>query len=380
LLLGFALPIYADSAATEAAAQLAERVAAQLNSQVEYRVEFRDLTGQMPAEEISAARSAFLAALTKRGARVGASDGDALIRISLSSDTRSRLWVAEFTVQTHIEPIFVEFSAASPAPKTPPDLTSQLIYAQSLPILDFAVVKRDRGLPSELLILGTDRVSLVVKRNGTWSPASEYLFPASIRMARDPRGLIFEDSGYYWLGVSGAFCSVALQSNLQVKCDTSSKRWRVVLGDVVSFDQELVPGRNYFREPIRDDGFPFYFSRANTLTAVVIVTNENLAWILRDKLPPASVSERWGSDVAAVRSCGGSVVLTTGADDYRSLDHIRATQIQENRVSAASKNLEYDGPITALWSAFLSPTARAVVRNLRTRTYEAYEISLPCNN
>ena len=87
-----------------------------------------------------------------------------------------------------------------------------------------------------------------------------------------------------------------------------------------------------------------------------------------------------GSDIAGVRSeCGlGWQLLLTGAGDFTQKDTLRAVEVQNGVLVAAGSPLEFSGPITALWPTREGNAAVAVSKNLTTKKYEAFTISVTC--
>jgi hypothetical protein len=87
----------------------------------------------------------------------------------------------------------------------------------------------------------------------------------------------------------------------------------------------------------------------------------------------------WGSDLAGTeaRCGGGSQVLATRAGDMRETDTVRAYGIANRTPVALSPPLELPGPVTALWSLG-GDVAIAVVHDLESGKYQAYEITVDC--
>ncbi len=88
----------------------------------------------------------------------------------------------------------------------------------------------------------------------------------------------------------------------------------------------------------------------------------------------------FGSDIASVRSgCGsGRQLLATAAGDDSVNDTIRGFEIDDQGARAASPPLAFDGPLTSLWTNSEGDAATAVLR-AQTGSYEAYSVSVACN-
>jgi len=89
----------------------------------------------------------------------------------------------------------------------------------------------------------------------------------------------------------------------------------------------------------------------------------------------------WGSDMISVRSnCGlGTQLLVSAAGDDTVADSLHAYEIIDREPNEAASQLEMDGPITALWPNADASGGVAVVRNLQTGQYDAYNITIACN-
>jgi hypothetical protein len=88
----------------------------------------------------------------------------------------------------------------------------------------------------------------------------------------------------------------------------------------------------------------------------------------------------WGSDVAAVSTpCGaGTQLLVSGAGDGTTPDVVRAFEIADREPMPVSSAVDLSGPVTALWPSADGHTAIAVAHNLKTKRYDALEISISC--
>jgi hypothetical protein len=82
-------------------------------------------------------------------------------------------------------------------------------------------------------------------------------------------------------------------------------------------------------------------------------------------------------ELAIAPVCGSSSpFLATAAGDDTRTDSVQLFQSDALGPLAASKELEFPGPIVALHAAIDAP--RAIVRNLTTGNYEAYRLSFSC--
>jgi hypothetical protein len=89
----------------------------------------------------------------------------------------------------------------------------------------------------------------------------------------------------------------------------------------------------------------------------------------------------WGSDVVSLKSaCGaGTQLLVSAAGDDTVADSLHAYEMVDREPNEVAAQLAMDGPITALWPSADASSATAVVRNLQTGQYDAYNITIACN-
>jgi hypothetical protein len=91
---------------------------------------------------------------------------------------------------------------------------------------------------------------------------------------------------------------------------------------------------------------------------------------------PQGVFDGWGSDFVVLAGCGGRHVLASSASDPRATDSVTLYDLVNRVPVRVSDPLEFTGPVTALWPA--GDGALAVVRNLSTGEYAAYNLALNC--
>jgi hypothetical protein len=99
------------------------------------------------------------------------------------------------------------------------------------------------------------------------------------------------------------------------------------------------------------------------------------------ELRAISNTRNWGSDMISVRSnCGvGTQLLVSAAGDDTVADFLHVYEMVDREPNEVASQLAMDGPITALWQSADTSSAVAVVRNLQTGQYDAYNITIACN-
>ena len=99
--------------------------------------------------------------------------------------------------------------------------------------------------------------------------------------------------------------------------------------------------------------------------------------IIFDIAPAGAPQPGKGTEVEMNPVCGdASQFLATGARDYTQTDTLQLFQVQSSGAVPVSNELDFPGPITALHAVSITP--RAMVRNLTTGNYEAYNVSFSC--
>ena len=97
-------------------------------------------------------------------------------------------------------------------------------------------------------------------------------------------------------------------------------------------------------------------------------------------------SRDWGSDVAGVQSgCGSGAQLLATASGVATQDSLRAYEVQGRNAIAVSAPLPMDGEVMAMWpmisanGAGGAPAVVAILKKQQPVKYEAYRVSVVCN-
>jgi len=91
-------------------------------------------------------------------------------------------------------------------------------------------------------------------------------------------------------------------------------------------------------------------------------------------------SSDWGSDVAGVRSdcdAGAQLLASTSGDAMQ--DSLLAYEVEGHDAVAVSPPLPLDGQVEAMWPTGGSSAATVVIKREQPLRYEAYSVSLVCN-
>jgi hypothetical protein len=332
----FAAPAcFADTAATDALKQLAEKVAAQIGPNQKVTPILRCSWGQTtrnetPPCELTAEQLVFDAGLQSAKVELVPLGQGMEIDVALTEDMSERLWVARFAKDGKSAVLIVPFVKAAAPEMMPAELWVQIqarrVYEQAEPILDFAVLSRNADAPAEILVLDRDKAAMYAQTSGHWAAdrvAALPPLPAPKQESRAPVDSLSEDQ-------PGVF---RIDRGCHIRTATHS----------FTFDCPEPPGRG---------------------AVDMHVTNLTL-W----------TSPQWGDDVGGpLALCGNpKTLIATGTGDYTQPDHLQVFALGD-RATAVSERVDLPGPVMAL------SHDGAVVRNLKTGNYEAYEITFSCNH
>lgn len=382
------IPVTAESWAAPAR-ELAEKIVTHVQARSAVTVSLRNLSSLTP-NDAAQVRRAIEAELRARGVQLmGADRAVDEVRLTLSENAGGYLWVAEVG---HGDSWDVVMTTA-PFPAVPDrggagvSIRKNLVWCQPEPMLDFATADV-AGRPL-LLVLEPERLAAYRLAGGHWMRESAAPVAHSQPFPRDLRGrLLLLRDGSFNAYLPGVHCEGSTQPQLVAKCSESDDPWplgsgadgqRAIFNSSRDyFAGAVVPGLGpatklppfYSAALIRDQAPKVWlFSLADGSTRLVNAAGETL-----------DLSAGWGSDLAGVRSdCApGPLVLTTRAGDSTRPDAVQAYEMSAGEAVEAGPSAEFAGPLLSLWTTAEGNAASAVSRNLRTKQYEAFTLSVVC--
>lgn len=314
--------------------------------------------------------------------------------VTLAENLRNYVWVVELVAGGNREVHIVEFKRRrdSAAMGDVPQMLvrSQKVMEQESPILDFAVVEATGTAPLRMLVLEPGRLIAYVWEGARWKREQAAPVSAPKVAVRELRGRLEVQADSVAVHLPGIDCAGKTLPALTLDCQEQGAAWKLTTtGQPLSW----VAGRNYFEWSIKDGAGvrqpeAFYSSAeidAGTPALRIIATLDGRTLLYElsgagHADEPASSWTRWGSDLAALKSgCGsGAVILATRPGDNTLPDALQAFELSDRQPVAVSPPSELAGPVFALWPAENGATARAVVRNLGTRRYEAITLTIAC--
>jgi hypothetical protein len=338
--------------------------------------------------EIPAIRKLLEQDLKTHGVLASGAESANAIRVTLSENTRERLWVAEVVEgsETHVAMAHVD---ASPAPAGIADARMVLRreriagiggVVQDNPILAAAEIN------GHFVVMFADRISIFSASAGSWKEANTFVLEK--QLGRDPRGVLLAtaDGGGFTAYVPGSGCTGSYSlplsgatgdSGWNVRCHVSDDPWPVYQ----SGDASSAPSLKAFYNPARDfftgvvtpsigvDLPAFYTAgmipRAAGGAALLLAGVDGKVQLVENGAMKTVAGTRdWGSDFAMIRSgCGAGTQVIASSSGEAINDSLRAFEIPALEAVPTSGPLAMDGTVMALWTAREAKSVLAVVRN-----------------
>lgn len=309
----------------------------------------------------------------------------ASLNLTLTENLNGFLWIAQVTQGRSQQTFFVTVArellvqARQPSPSV--TLQKEFLLSESEPILDAALLFASPGAAPNLLVLQPDRVALFAQENGAWKFQSESPIAHTGAWPRDIRGRLQQGVNGEDAVLPGVLCMISAGSALSASCKPGKTQWSLST-ELPSIQPSVATttGNTFTVPPL---GSQEFYSLAaivtpvssGTSTPVIITTPDGRALLFEDSSSPITSFHDWGSDIATLRSTGHSQwpLLVTRPGDWTAPDSVQAFDIIDYQAVAIGGDINFDGPITALWSEEEN-TVLAVSRNLKTGMYEAYFI------
>ena len=347
----------------------------------------------IPVDEIPAIRRSLLNELSALGVTARpATDAATIVRVTLSQSARQGLWVAEVQQGPEVRIAMVNVANTAPVSKpqgTPVLLRKTLLFSQVAPILDACVITLTGDTAASLVILSPEQITVYHggENGGTWVKGQSFVVTLASPYPRDTRGRLQADaSGGFKTYLPGVVCSaspLATGAGIAVSCADSDDPWPV--GSRRAFFNS---SRDYFTGVMipsaGGDAAPFY-SVADLIgkgSAATIFSQVGGQFRVSDGSGAKALAgtRDWGSDVAGVQSeCGaGAQLLATSSGDAMQ-DSLLAYELVGHDAIAVSPPLPLEGQVTALWPATGPASATVILKTGQPLQYEAYSVSLVCN-
>ena len=393
LLLPFALLTFSSLAVlsaraglwTSPAAALVQRIVAKAGPGTAVTLTVKNLSS-LSDSDVNAVRTQLVSELNASGVRVVAPEQSmADLRITLSENSEAYVWVAEIRQGSSIDTVFTAVTrtdSAQTGPANAVGLERKLLWTQDEPILDL-VLDGTEAIPGAIVLTPTS-VAYYRIQNSTWQQTDAAPVTHSRPLPRDARGMIIgAGNNPFEVVLPGLKCTISGNNPYRSACTQTDDPWPIYGGQSV-LAAFFSPARNFFTGAISRGGEsatvpPFYsaamFGNDEWLFAGTDgkVTYSNFV----NTLPTAIAN--WGSEITWIKGkCSpDTVVVAARNGDYTQPDAVQGFQIVAHDAVAATAPVEFAGPIVALRNS--GEVAIAVSHNLKTGKYEAYSLTLACN-
>lgn len=406
LLAFFLVPLFADAADWSAQEQeLSKKIVKVTGTDgaVALTFENRSSLGRRDSEIVENGLRSTLANLGLRFTTGDAAAVATTVKITLSENLTSYVWVAEIRTSAGEDSVVIE---SAPRPESavhesvPVSLRSTVLWTQPEPILDVAVLE-ESAASTRLAVLGAETVSIYRLQNGKSQLEQAMRIEHNRPWPLDLRGrLMVRPDRSLDVYLPGVFCAESPSMPSAPSCHDSDDPWPL-LPSLLSAGSSprafFAATRNYFTGVLTPalgklasvPGFysAAFFSREQHVVWIFVGTDGRVYWIDEHNINKQNFDGQnqetknldWGSDLTSVKtSCGaGWQVLATSAS-AESGDSIRAYEFPDDEAVAVSAAMDFPGPVTALWTEAGGETAIAVVRDQQTGSYDALRLALAC--
>lgn len=321
---------------------------------------------------------------------VSADQAAATVRISLSENVEHYVWVAEIH-QGANESWVVMVSMPRPAGEATGrsggvlSIHKALLWLQSEPILDVAVID---GSPTDMVVLSPDHVTLYRLQQSHWQLQQTLPIAHAKPWPRDLRGrLVLRKDHLFDAYLPGIFCRSTNNSPPAMSCGESDDPWPLA-PDPFTLSGFFAPARNFFTGALapgigRLTAAPPFYSAApiprERYTLWLFASTDGSVHLMDGVSEQTATKLNWGSDIISLQTgCGSGWQLLATQGGEAPADAVRAFEIPDREPLPASQPVEFNGPITAMWTETNGQMAVAVSRNPATGNYEAYRLSTTC--
>lgn len=342
-------------------------------------------SSSLTAADVNSIRGQIDSELRVKGLRVVSAEQAAVgVRVTLSENAQGYLWIAEIKQDEATDVVFVSVARMNPAagPSSAMTLQRRLLWTQDEPILDLAIINPQ--MPEGAIILSQTRVAYYRIQNSIWQESDSAVITPTRPLPRDVRGMIVGAGGSpFEVALQGVRCTIAGNNPYRSSCVDSDDPWPIYEGQP-KVDGFFSPARNFYTGAISRNGeslaVPPFYSAAmfNNSEWLFATTDGRIQYSSFVNTLPVSVTN-WGSEIAPIRGkCSPeTVVLATRNGDYTQTDVVQGFQMIARDPVPVTAAMELPGPVISLRSS--GESVMLISRNLQTGKYEAYLLTLACN-
>jgi hypothetical protein len=348
--------------------------------------------------------------LKARGISLGGPDSANAIHITLSEDSRERLWVAEMVEGNETRITMVKLPLGAEAASPPASglvLHRQPIYQNNTQII--AALEQGDGL----VVVESEQILVLYNTAQGWRQVASASFGALRSLSRDPRATLLpspDEHGFEaWL--PGMICSgapaVSDAASWEIHCRQADDPWPISAGPVMPAfaamkaggGQEISPvtaqfkafynaSRDYFTGVVTPNPGPdlpaFYAAvsmpLAGAQTGLLIGGLDGRVQLAANSmLTNVQGTRDWGSDFTMVHTaCGSGIQIIAAGSGNPVNDSLRAYELTGKQMIPSGSALAIEGVVLSLSTAPDGTAAYAVVRTPQY-TYEVDRVSATCN-
>jgi hypothetical protein len=318
----------------------------------------------------------------------------ATVQISLSEDLQHYVWVAEIHQGLNQNSVVMVSMSRSPKSRETTQAAAMTIHksflwSQSTRILDIGMVS---GNPQHIVVLDANAVTIYSSQGGHWQEEQKLAIEHSHPWPRDLRGrLVLRKDHLFDAFLPGVFCRSTTTAPLAMNCYASDDPWLLIPGmsDQPALNAFFASTRNFFVGAL-SPGVGKQTATSAFYSAAALPRDKYILWLfstvdgnirfLDGATDRAAPQIHWGSDIAGIHSsCGsGWQVLASGIADSTN-DIVQAYEVPDREPVAVSAPIEFSGNVTALWTSSEGNGAVAVLHNVETGIYEAFLLTITCN-
>lgn len=346
----------------------------------------------LPKSDFDMIRRELLTELASLGLRfVPAEQAAATVRFSLSEDLQNYIWIAEISQGTNAPVVTMAASYRGDTPSVarslaPLTIRKILLWQQNVRMLDATVIE---GSPSHLIVLDTDKIVAYRFQDNRWQAEQSLSIAHPHSWPRDARGrIVLRRDHLLDAYLPGTFCQSSGGKPLVLTCRPSDDPWPLG-SEQLGLNGFFASTRNYFTGALapgigkQTTTAPFYSATAlprDKYTLGIFAGIDGQIHMLDGITDRSAGKLGWGSNLAAVRTtCGSGWQVLATRNGLGDSDTITAYEFPDREPITASQPLEFPGPVTELWTDSEATNAIAMVRNSETGLYEAYRLTVACN-
>ena len=334
------------------------------------------------------------------------------LTISLSENATSYVWVADIRQsagEAAVVIVAVPRSAGTvPAYDSMPlSLRRTLLWAQSDPILDLAILEENQS-PTRIAVLSPEKISLYRMQGGKWQEEQSMEIAHTKPWPHDLRGRLIPGRDHLLDAyLPGVICRSTGGAPFALDCRDSEDPWPLVpvglnsnsvfptagsanpgAGSIAPMSAFFASTRNFFTGVVTP-AIGKFTAVAKFYSAASLPRGKYTLWLFAgvdgqthvvDGMRDQPSKFGWGSDVTTVRTtCGAGWQVLATTSSAAGVDSIRAYEMPDRDPIAVSAAAEFPGGTTALWTETNGDTAIAMVRDQETGNYEGFRLAVACN-